>query len=241
MVALTISLIVLVALTQVYTGTRQTNRIQEMQSSLTDDGRFALGMLQRVISQAGFRPTLNSELSATRLATPTSTSLTVTMAGDGANITNCDGGLVTSGVDYTATISFDTETHTLSCSTATASTNWIAPAQGGNGTEVVDFLVTYGIDTAASPATLNANYLCSTSPTNRDCVADSYVSALPAGVSANQIVAVKLCLVLRSEATNTGVQRSSAVKNCSNSDISGSNGDFKLYRTFQSTVLLRNR
>jgi hypothetical protein len=127
---------------------------------------------------------------------------------------------------------------------ADGSVDWIAPAAAGagNGTEVVDFSVKLGVDTG--PAGMNENLGCGTVSGGvkpRDCIADAYVSALPGGVTAAQIVAIKVCWMLRSEATDASITRNANVKDCSNADIANSSNDRKLYRTFHSTVLLRNR
>ena len=45
MVAIVISLVAVLAATEVYVSTRQTNRLQGMQSRLSEDGRFAVSML----------------------------------------------------------------------------------------------------------------------------------------------------------------------------------------------------
>lgn len=235
MVALTISLIVVAALTQVYASTRQTNRVQEMQSRLTEDGRFALGMLQRVISQAGFRPTTNTALASDRIVATSGTSITVKFTGDGSNIINCDGAAVAANTASTLVIT--TASNKLTC----GSTDWIAPATGGKGTEVVDFQVLYGIDTAATPNTLANDYRCGASGSNRDCVADSFVSSLTGGVTAEQVVAVKVCLILRTEMIDTSIIKPAVLTNCSGANIASSDSDRKLYRTFQSTILLKNR
>ncbi|MDO6384681.1 PilW family protein [Uliginosibacterium sp. 31-12] len=244
MVALVLSMLVVVALVQIYIGTRQTNRTQEMQARLTEDGRFALSMLQRLISQAGYRPP-SEALAADRIApdaTTPSTKFVLRTKGDGTNIVNCNGAAITSGTDTTLTIQFASSK--LSCitsGTTPVTTDWIATQTGGRGTEVVDFQVMYGIDTAAAPNTLADDYRCGGAGANRDCVADSYVTTLPTGVTSVQIVAVQLCLILRTEMADAGISKASAVKNCSGTDISNSQTDSKLYRQFQSTVLLRNR
>lgn len=241
MVALTISLIVAAALTQVYAGTRQTNRVQEMQSRLTEDGRFALSMLQRVISQAGFRPTVNGLLTSDRILATSGTSITVKFTGDGTNIVNCNGAAVAANTATSLVIT--TTGNTLTCTDASAA-NWIAPATGGNGTEVVDFQIQYGIDTAASPTTLENDYRCGTAGSNRDCVADDFVTTLPTSpfvVTAEQVVAVKVCLMLRTEMTDTSIVKPAALTNCSGTNVASSDSDKKLYRTFQTTILLKNR
>ncbi len=55
LIAIAISLVAMLAASQAYITSNQTYRLQAMQSRLTEDGRFLVSMLQRTISQAGFR------------------------------------------------------------------------------------------------------------------------------------------------------------------------------------------
>ena len=135
-----------------------------------------------------------------------------------------------------------------------ATVNWIVPtAEGaGNGTEVADFAVQFGVDT--SPVDTPADFGCGVATAagrSRDCIADSYVAALPAGVTSNQIKAVRVCLVLRSEASDGSVVKPKGVPKCAEvlagtadaadaEVISSSQTDRKLYRTFVTTVLMKN-
>jgi len=54
MVAVTLSLILMAGLVQVYTGNKQTYRIQESLSRLQENGRFALDFITRDLRSAGF-------------------------------------------------------------------------------------------------------------------------------------------------------------------------------------------
>ncbi|MEC5387362.1 PilW family protein [Uliginosibacterium sp. H3] len=238
MIALTIGSFITVGAVSVYSTTRQANRIQGMQSRLSEDGRFALSMLRRVVSQAGFRPTSSTDLDTTRLSSLSATSLTMKFIPDGANMIACDGSVATGVVAVVPTISFDTGAKKLSCSTTvgtvTTTTDWIAPVTGGNGTELISGVFEYGSDT--SSVTTDSEFQCGS--TTRDCVADSY-STTP--TTPELVVAVRVCFVLRSEAVDAGVVQSAATKDCAGSNISGSDTDHKLYRTFRSTILVRNR
>lgn len=238
MISLAISLLIVIGLTEVYLATRQTNRIREMQERLTEDGRFALSMLQRLATQAGYHLP-NTNMASDRIvpsSTAPSTAFSVKTLGDGTNIVSCSGSAIANGTTTTAAISFNSSK--LTCNDGTA-VDWITPQTGGRGTEVIDVRFRYGIDTSYSPNTLDTNYRCGTQ--NRDCVVDSYVTTLPGGVTAEQIVALKVCLILRTEMTDGGVSKASAMKDCSGSDIADSQNDKKLYRTFESTILLKNR
>jgi type IV pilus assembly protein PilW len=257
MVAIVISLVAVLAATEVYVSTRQTNRLQGMQSRLSEDGRFAVSMLQRFLSQAGFRPTSNIALPVAP-SDPIAVAnnvITLRFVPDGNNQIACDGSVLppTNGVFQAFDIRLSG--NSLQCGlwvggAVAGPVNWIAPAAAGvagNGTEVASFAVWPGIDERGPPS-ISADFGCGT---GRDCIADSYVAALPAGVTSNQIKAVRVCLVLRSEAIDGSVVKSRGVPTCAEvlanranaadvDVISGSRDDRKLYRTFVTTVLMKN-
>jgi type IV pilus assembly protein PilW len=260
MIAIVISLVAVLAATEVYVSTRQTNRLQGMQSRLSEDGRFAVSMLQRFLSQAGFRPTPNIALPDSD--SPDGPPIAVANNGirlrfvpDGANQIACDGSvLLDAGGAFQA---FEIGLPPLpqlgdrlqcrSLAAGAAAVNWIAPVAGGNGTEVASFAVWPGIDESGPPS-ISADFGCGT---GRDCIVDRYEDELPAGVTSNQIKAVRVCLVLRSEAIDGSVVKPAGVPTCAEvlanranaadvDVISGSRDDRKLYRTFVTTVLMKN-
>lgn len=241
MISLALSLLVVVGLTEVYLSTRQTNRMQDMQERLTEDGRYALSMMQRMVTQAGYHAP-NAAMADDRISpdsTSPSTSFTLKTIGDGTNLINCSGAAIADGTTDTSTIAFDATNKKLTCTSGASTVNWITPQTGGRGTEVISVAFSYGVDTGFSPTTLDTSYRCGSQ--TRDCIADSYVNALTGGVTAVQIVALKLCMVLRTEFVDQGVSKAAAVKDCAGNDISNSQNDHKLYRQFQSTILLKNR
>ena len=253
LIAIAISMVAMVAVTEVYVSSKGTSRVQEMQMRLTEDGRFGSSMMQRVISQAGYRETPSTAIDPNRISVAANV-ITVKFRSDGANQMVCDGS-TPAVADQTLVIQRLAASSTLQClfdanndgsavGVADGTVDWIAPAAAGvgNGTEVIDFAVQLGIDTG--PASVNENLGCGAAAAGlkpRDCIVDSYVSALPVGVTAEQIVAVKVCWMLRTEATDASIIKGANVKDCSNADIANTQNDHKLYRTFNTTVLLRNR
>ncbi|WP_432723127.1 PilW family protein [Jeongeupia wiesaeckerbachi] len=238
MVTMAISLLVLLAVSELYISTKQTYRVQAMQNHLSEDGRFALSMLQRVIGQAGYRADPTSPLASDRISGNSNTSITVKFTADGTNQINCDGGSAAAGA---TTLAISTSSSKLQC----GSTDWLATTGTGSGTEVADFKLRYGIDdTDAVPAT-PADFGCGANvgsgKKERDCIANRYVDTLPGGVTAAQIVAIKACLVLRSENTDSSIVKPTTVTDCAGQPIVGSDNDRKLYRTFRTTIVLRNR
>lgn len=248
MIAMTIALIATLAATQIYASTRQTYRLQSMQNRLSDDGRFALSMLRRVFLQAGFQPnpasTRDNAFGNTKFLTPTSAnSVTIRFISDGRNFIGCDGAVIANETNIQAlTIGRTQGTNTLSCSSTGAANavDWIAPE--GKSSELVDLKFEYGTDTA--PDTPVA-YGCGANAVNqsgnkvRDCVADQYTQDMATN-NPDNIVAVKVCLVLRTEEIDLSINRSDNYRNCSDAGIDGPKQDRRLYRTFRSTILLRN-
>ena len=188
--------------------------------------------------------------------------ITLRFAPDGDNQIACDGSVhpATGGAFQAFEIGLPPRPQLgdrLQCrslAAGAATVNWIVPtAEGaGNGTEVADFAVQFGVDT--SPVDTPADFGCGVATAagrSRDCIADSYVAALPAGVTSNQIKAVRVCLVLRSEASDGSVVKPKGVPKCAEvlagtadaadaEVISSSQTDRKLYRTFVTTVLMKN-
>ncbi|AOY00949.1 PilW family protein [Jeongeupia sp. USM3] len=239
MVTMAISLLVLLAVSELYMSTRQTYRVQRMQNHLSEDGRFALSMLQRVIGQAGYRADPTVALPADRISGSSSTAVTLKFTADGTNQIDCSGGAAAAGA---TTLAIGFANGKLQCDT----TDWLASTGSGNGTEVADFRLQYGVDDVDAVPATPAEFGCGSnvggsSFKQRDCVANRYVGSLSGGQTAAQIVAVKVCMVLRSESTDTSIVRPAAVGDCSGQAIAGSGTDRKLYRTFRTTVVLRNR
>ncbi len=238
LVAIVISMVALVAVISMYSAAQQSSRVQRMQSRLTEDGRFATSMMQRVVYQAGFRQ-LPSDDPFVDAIVDGANKITVKFEPDGSNQIACNGSTPAAGV--TQTLVIQRSGNNLQCGTV----DWIAPTAGtgtGNGNEVVDFGVRFGIDTA--PANTPEDLGCGTASAGvkpRDCIVDSFVATRSGTQTTDQIVAVKVCLVLRSETIDSSVVKPAAVKDCAGSDITNSQNDHKLYRTFRTTIVLKNR
>ena len=237
MVAMMIALIGLLAGSTMYLATKQTNRVQQMQDALTQDGRFVMHMLQQVISQAGFRQNPGLALGNDYLVPTSSTRVTVGFFGDTLSGVECDGSM--SNGNKRVTISLNGAS--LQCSLqGGGAVNWIEPV--GNGTEVASFLLEYGTDTGPNPTPASIGCGNTITPTTRprDCVPDTYDLAV-AQANQAQIMAVKACLVLRTVRTDSAIAKAAAINDCAGNAIAGSANDNRLYRTFRTTVLLRNR
>jgi type IV pilus assembly protein PilW len=240
LISITISLLAIAAASSAYVNAKQTNRIQTIQSRVLEDGRFAVAMLQRTVQQAGFRQSPIIPLAADRVLIAAN-AVTLRFVSDGTNQINCDGSTPAAGAAQILVI--QKSGSKLQCSTnGGTAVDWIAPATSGSGmgSEVVDFAVLMGVDTGP---TTDSNYGCGTDTGTRprDCIADKYVSALTGAEVPSQIVSVRFCVVLRSQAIDGAIQKPSEVKNCANSDIANTQSDLHLYRAYWTTVLLKNR
>ena len=234
LVAIAISMVAMVAASSVYVSSKGTSRLNEMQQRLSEDGRFGNAMLQRIISQAGYRETPSTVMDTERISVVNDV-ITVKFRTDGATQAVCDGS-TPPAADQTIVIRKHATESKLTC----GGTDWIAPAAGGNGTEVMDFNVQMGLDIGPSTNQYLGCGATAGGVKPRDCIVDTYSDALGAN-TADQIVAIKVCWVLRSEATDASIVKAEAVKDCRGGDFAGSKDDRKLYRTFNTTVLLRNR
>jgi type IV pilus assembly protein PilW len=248
MIAMAISSIALLAVSELYINTRRIVNLNAIQNRVSEDGRYSIFMLQQIISQAGFRPDPTIAMPADRLTATSNQSITVRFNADGTNQMACDGTIAPAGVT-TLVISRPINTNTLQCSTSNIinnvsifnNVNWITPSGTGDATVLVDFQILYGVDTG--PSTIGV-YGCGPEAADgnkpRDCVADNYVGNLPTGVTAAQVTSVRVCLVLRSEIVDGSIIKSADAQNCGNVNIANSRGDGFLYRTFRSTILLKN-
>ncbi|MFZ3040933.1 MAG: PilW family protein [Thiobacillus sp.] len=247
MIALTLGLIVLLAIGSIYIGSRQTYRVQEDNARLQEAGRYALEVVGRSIRQAGsdtemtFNPVAVTTtcgtaapcntIAGTNNASPTPDIMTVQLyagrdelSGGVWNTRDCTGGLVPSGTVITN--AFDVTGGNLRCT----------GSQGGVQTlisDVEDFQVVYGIDTTG------------------DQSADRYVAA-PGNWA--QVVTARVCVLVRS-ANNGLTAAPQRFLNCAgalgtaDATVAGVGGglsdagagDLRLRRSFVATYNLRNR
>lgn len=239
MVALTISLLALLAVSELYLNSRQSSRLQQMQNVLTEEGRFAVSMLQRTISQTGFHPVASAAFS-TPLSSATASSVAISFAQNNHSIVDCNGSATGSG---TLTLTLAASGNTLGCTPASGTTvNWIDASTSAQGVELMDFKLEYGIDNGPeSIQGLGCGTTTASGTQPSDCIPDSYVSTLNASTTLSQIRAVKACLVLRTTMTDTLVRKSQPVNNCSGVAIANSQNDQRLYRQFRTTILFKNQ
>ena len=250
MIALTLGLIVLLAVGSIYINSRQTYRVQEDNARLQEAGKYALEVLGQSFRKAGadaelnYNQTIPSAICVPPLCTPVDNN-GVALATDtirnqlfsareellGAvwGTRNCIGGHIAAGAVVTNI--FDVAADPASAATG----NGLRCRDGTAGapgeilvSNIEDFQVMYGIDT------------------NGDFTADRYVDT-PANWA--QVMTARVCILIQS-ASNGLVPAGQRYLNCAGAlgtalpgaafSVAGA-GDSRLHRSFVATYNLRNR
>jgi type IV pilus assembly protein PilW len=253
MVAMVLGLLILLAVSSIYLGSRQTFRLQDDNARLQETGRYALEVMGRSIRQAGFwNMPINPVATATAFGGTPITGVngsgsapdTVTVQSDWTNGDRaCDGSSAGAAgdriqdsfnLDLTNNPGTGQPYYELKCGGQIASTP-AAPGAVPYGQALVDNIedlqILYGIDT------------------NGDQSADQYVVAPAAGSPTwNQVVSARVCVQARSpNSVNNAPQR---FLNCAGAlgtatgaaaFTTAGAGDLRLRRTFVATYNLRNR
>lgn len=255
MIAITLGLIVLLAIGSIYIGSRQTYRVQEDNARLQEAGRYALEVIGRSFRQTGADTEMSFNLTAPTLNCVAPVCMAVDDNGgaiavigdtlrnqfyaardelDGGvwGTRNCIGQHITTGVLVTNI--FDVAADTASA--ATGRSLRCSNAVGGAGgsqllvSNIEDLQVIYGIDTTGDES------------------ADQYVAA-PTAAQWAQVVTARVCVLLQS-ANNGLTVTPQRYLNCGGAlgtAAAGSEfttapaGDLRLHRSFAATYNLRNR
>jgi type IV pilus assembly protein PilW len=245
MIAITLGLVVLLAIGSIYSGSRQTYRVQEDNARIQESGRYALEVIGRSIRQAGadaemsFNPVVITAECGT--AAPCNTIFGTNAATDTLAVQfyagrdefnppsnpgvwvarDCTGGAVVAGAlpVNVVTNTFNVAGGSLQCTGGVGGTQALV-------SDVEDLQVVYGIDTTGDQA------------------ADQYV-ATPGNWS--QVVTARVCVQVRS-ANNGLATTPQTYLNCAGAlgttpgaTSTAGAGDLRLHRTFVATYNLRNR
>ena len=254
MIAITLGLVVLLAVGSIYVGSQQTYRVQEDNARIQEAGRYALEVLGRSIRQAGANAEMNFNKTAVALqcnvpgvcdaiggadgvivagvASPDTlivqfyAGMEELNSGSGLWIArDCTGGQAALGTVVTNTFSINGTN--LRC---TGSVGGVPQPLVDN---VVDFQVVYGIDNDLSG---NPGYQS----------ADLYVAA-PTAAQWPSVVTARVCVQIRS--ANNGLTTSpqtylncaGALGTATGTAAFSTAGDLRLRRSFVATYGLRNR
>lgn len=231
MVAMTLGLLILLAVSSIYIGSRQTFRMQDDNARLQETGRFALEVLGRSIRQAGFwNMPINPVATATAFVGTPITGVngagavpdTITVQYDGvAGDRDCEGNAL--AANAVVQDAYRLNNSELQCDgNADATVDHQALVS-----DIEDVQILYGIDI------------------NNDQSVDQYTAA-PANW--NQVFSARVCVQARSaNHVNNAPQR---FLNCGGALGTASGGaefttaganDRRLRRTFVATFNLRNR
>lgn len=253
MIAVTIGLVVLMAIGSIYVGSQKTYRVQENNARIQESGRYALEVFGHSIRQAGTNAEMNFNKTAitpqcnvagvcdaiggVNGALLTSDTLTVQFyagseefdpspAPGSWKARDCAGGQAALGAVVTNT--FDLTAGNLRC---TGSAGGVQPLVAN----VEDLQIVYGIDTSISG-----------SPEYRS--ANLYVAA-PTAAQWPNVLTARVCVQIRS-ANNVLTHSPQRYLNCAGAlgvdttataFTTAAAGDLRLHRSFVATYNLRNR
>jgi type IV pilus assembly protein PilW len=236
MIAMTLGLLILLAVASIYIGSRQTYRMQEENARLQETGRYALEALGRSIRQAGFwNMPINPVATATAFV--------------GTPITGTDGA---AGAPDTVTVQYDGLIGDRDCEGTVLGANAvIAEAYSLNASN----LVCDGNDALAAASPLVADiedvqilYGIDTTPTDNFQSVGQY-KATPTAAEWPFVVSARVCVQARSansvnNAPQTFLNCAGAMGTAASAaaafTTAGAN-DLRLRRTFVATYNLRNR
>lgn len=243
MIGLSLAMILTLAIANIYTQTRQTFRVQSAISNQAEEGKYAISTIQRMIYQAGYinKSNMKSKESDIFLANFGMNGSEV-IKGDDQNINlrfmgDPDGKIISCADDSTGNSDYPSlknltniygyrihlDGNTLKCSKLSSSGS-ISDSQA-IASNVVDFKVTYGIDS------------------DGDKVADNYTNT--GSIDWKKVYSIKTCIVTKSNEINLTPNTSGRkYLNCdfpNHGNTSITNDDGRNYRTFSTTVYLRNK
>lgn len=228
MIAVTIGLILITVIANVYLAGRQSFRDQDESARLQETGRFVLDTISRVVLEAGRADVApnNTVLTFARLpaaglaidgadgAGAAADSLTIRFASATPGELDClgtgTGGTAAAPVVVTQILAFDGVDNELVCSVNGGAAQPLA-------SNVADFQVTFGVDTTG------------------DGAVDQYVA--PSAVNAPATLAVRMCILVTT-ADNMAPAAQSFV-DCNGAVVVAA--DRRIRRAFSKVVSLRNR
>lgn len=243
MIAITLGLVVLLAVGSIYMGSRQTYRVQEDNARMQEAGRYALEVIGRSLRQAG----ADGEISMAAILVPTCAAPAPCNAIAGTNggttdtlvvqfyagreeldndtapggwvTRDCTGGQV--AVNTVITNTFAVNGTNLECTGSAGGTQALV-------SDIQDLQVVYGIDTTG------------------DQSADQYVGA-PTAAQWPQVVTARVCVLIQSanngltSAPQTYLNCAGALGTVPGSTTTAGAGDLRMHRSFVATYNLRNR
>jgi len=242
MIALTLGLIVLLAVGSIYLGSRQTYRVQEDNARLQEAGRYALEVIGRSIRQAGGDEEMNFNPVAMPLACGALPPAPACVAIAGTN--------GVAPVTDTLTVQFYAGREELDDDTAPG--GWVSRdctgGQAAAGTRITNAFDLSGTDLRCTGSVGGAQALISdiedlqvvygiNADGDQFQSADRYVAA-PSAAQWPRVVTARVCVQVRS-ANNGLTTAAQSYLNCAGTLTTA--GDRRLHRSFVATYNLRNR
>ena len=211
MISLLIGAFLIGGVLQIFTYSKQTYRMQEGLSRLQENGRFALDFLTKDIRMAGYRTCLDTTVSSALAGTNNTginTSDTITTR---MSFSGC-----------TVTPAFTVISYTINNGAGGQpalfrQTDASAPAELIEGVENIQIL--YGEDA------------------NSDNIVDYYVPVGTAGLNMNQVISLRISLLIHSFEDNLTAQPRAYTYNGATTTPT----DRRLRKVFSSTIAVRNR
>ena len=215
LVAMAIGLLLTAGIIQIFSGSRQTYRVQEDLSHIQENGRFALIQLGNIVRMAGFKTDPTDTLTfATGAITGTETTggpdqVSVFFQGESDGTTfDCLGNPVAASATVVNTFSINS--NSLRCASSSGTQDLVENVQ--------DMQITYGVD---ANGTGSANYYV-----NASSVTDW-----------SQVVSLHVSLLLRSQEDNLAPVAQTYQYNGATTTAA----DRRLRAVFNTTIALRNR
>lgn len=238
MVALVISLFLLAGLLQLFIGTRQSARVQENLSRVQENGRYAIDFIGRVARLTGYRsrftiergqsfgtafPAVQAIQGTNDDGSNSSDTITIAFEGEGAgqgDIRNCLNEQINDNVIASNALSINNDNLQCRARTLTAAGNVISDQTQPIVENVENIQILYGL-----PPPTNLGFL-------------SYIPASNVGSNWDQVVSIRVSLLLRTAENN--LIDSPQPYTFNGTTITPSAGDRRLRRVFTTTINLRN-
>jgi len=244
LVAMVIGLLLMAGVIQVFSSNQQTYRVTENLSRTQENGRYAIGIINKFARRAGNKGNhenlhdvsfpASGPFIADQVISGTDTEFSIRyITGDKTNMTDCIGNAIPPVTEVTNRFFLNLATNELRCSVNGALTQPLV-------SDIRDMQVLYGMSTDTTMLSgennnVRANcYLPTTNLTNLP------VADCASGLNFRQVVSMRVHLLISTPEDN--VVSSQANQNYTyNSSPPTAAPDFRIYREFSTTIAFRNQ
>jgi type IV pilus assembly protein PilW len=219
LIAMLIGLFLIGGVLQIFTGSKQSNKMQENLSRMQENGRFAMSFIARDIRMVGYWGCLNPSVPDVDIAGTENNAVAGDNIDNGTDTLTLRGvfnnALVIGGVCGTPVNTDPTSTAAYRINNGVLERNAVALIEG-----IQDMEILYGEDT------------------DSDATANRYVPANNVGAMAN-VVSIRISLLVVSIDNNLTAQP--VGYNYNGAPVAPVAGDRRIRRAFTSTIAVRNR